>query len=507
MAIVPLKQTRNPRTAAAAPVVRAVDGAVPTPGGRGPGSELWLALGFPDLALEVLGGTDDAPVAVTTEEGSRRWVHACNDLARDGGVQVGMALNAAYALLADLHVFPRQVENEERLLARLAGWAWQFSPRLVIDGNEGLTLEIGASLRLFGGLDAIWEAVAQGLSGLGHRPVLAVAPTPLAARVAVRAGVSLRITAVEDIPGRLGPLPLAALIDSQRVLDTLEGMGVHRIGELLRLPRAGLGRRFGADRVTDLERLLGRRPDPRRAWQPPPGYAGHMDMAYESVDSARILHVAERLLGEMEGYLRGADAGVTRLRLELRHRDAEPTRVDLGVNRPRRDPRHLSSLLAERLERHTLPEPVSTVVLKALDIESFRPQARDLFGSPAEEAEAGEQLLERLRARLGHDAVNGLCLAPDHRPERAWVPCEPGAHRDLGVQWVRPLWLLDEPRPIAGGPDEYRFIDGPERIETGWWDGHDVARDYFIVQDGRLRRRWIFRDRRTGGWFVQGFFA
>ena len=39
---------------------------------------------------------------------------------------------------------------------------------------------------------------------------------------------------------------------------------------------------------------------------------------------------------------------------------------------------------------------------------------------------------------------------------------------------------------------------GPERIESGWWDGADVARDYYLARDAQGARQWVFRDLRSG---------
>ena len=53
--------------------------------------------------------------------------------------------------------------------------------------------------------------------------------------------------------------------------------------------------------------------------------------------------------------------------------------------------------------------------------------------------------------------------------------------------------------------------DGPERIESGWWDGADVRRDYFIAENPRGETVWIYRDHRygtdDGEWFLHGLFA
>ncbi|HEY2966797.1 MAG TPA: DNA polymerase Y family protein, partial [Casimicrobiaceae bacterium] len=123
------------------------------------------------------------------------------------------------------------------------------------------------------------------------------------------------------------------------------------------------------------------------------------------------------------------------------------------------------------------------------------------------------QLFERLRARLGEDAVRTLELRADHRPERAWgqitmigraVP----ALNHRGQFPIRPLWLFSSPRPLGADPAaaEVRLVSGPERIETGWWDEDDVGRDYFVGRNATGEELWLYRDR-GGEWFAHGVFA
>jgi protein ImuB len=55
----------------------------------------------------------------------------------------------------------------------------------------------------------------------------------------------------------------------------------------------------------------------------------------------------------------------------------------------------------------------------------------------------------------------------------------------------------------------YRIVTrawGPERIATGWWRGPDVERDYYRAEWEEGTHAWIYRDRRTGRWFLHGFF-
>ena len=72
-----------------------------------------------------------------------------------------------------------------------------------------------------------------------------------------------------------------------------------------------------------------------------------------------------------------------------------------------------------------------------------------------------------------------------------------------------PLWLLAEPRPIQQ-PAAENLLAGPERIESGWWDGDDaeIARDYYVARRRDRSLVWVFRDRRPPhGWFLHGYFA
>jgi protein ImuB len=123
--------------------------------------------------------------------------------------------------------------------------------------------------------------------------------------------------------------------------------------------------------------------------------------------------------------------------------------------------------------------------------------------------------LERLRARLGADAVTGLAVQADHRPERAWRGTEPGAGTAAEApQGPRPLWLLAPPqrlelrgdKPCWHGPLE--LLAGPERIESGWWDDAEAARDYFVAAAPGRELLWIFREHQPPhAWFVHGVFG
>jgi len=126
--------------------------------------------------------------------------------------------------------------------------------------------------------------------------------------------------------------------------------------------------------------------------------------------------------------------------------------------------------------------------------------------TPAERQQDIEQLAERLQARLGRDAVAGLNGVEDHRPEYSWrirALDEPSRCTALAH---RPAWLLPKARRCT--IEDYEILAGPERIETGWWDGRDCRRDYFIVRDRHGSMLWAYHEYKPRpGWHLHGIFA
>jgi protein ImuB len=60
---------------------------------------------------------------------------------------------------------------------------------------------------------------------------------------------------------------------------------------------------------------------------------------------------------------------------------------------------------------------------------------------------------------------------------------------------------------LAGTDHWIAHAWGPERIETGWWRGRCVRRDYYQVETGTGERFWLFRELHSGAWFLHGEFV
>ena len=415
-------------------------------------------------------------------------------------------------------------------LRRLATLAQRLTPRVSLAPPDGLLLEVKGSLHLFGGVDGLGREIALECSRCGLRGTLAFAPTPLAALTAARAGQSLVVLDPAQLVGQLSPLPLTALRWPQKLIERLAFTGVRTIGQALRLPRAGFAQRFGAAQLGELDRLTGRAGDPRERFEARTRFRRRRELSCELESHAALLAALGPLLAELGRFLEARQCGVLTLECRLWHRGHPPSCCELRLAAPLADAERLAELLGERLSTLVLPEPV-----RACELRSGLPVPRALStGGLWQPGERGglpgahaSQLSERLRARLGSEAVQGLAVREDHRPEAAWGIREPetsriesASRRDRGPMIrgarhpCRPIWLLPSPRRLTerDGLPRYRgglhLVSEPERIETGWWDGAEVARDYYIALDTHGRRLWLFRERQPPhSWFLHGVFG
>ncbi len=489
---------------------------------------LWLCIYLPHLPVESFGDaeTGDRPLIIS-EAGA---VIDCNRQACRHGIKIGMTPSAAHALAEDLRHHPRVIQNEQKRLEQLATWAGQFTARVSLDPPSGLLLEIGGSLRYFQGLEPLRQKIHQGLHRLGHRVMMGIAPTPTAAGLMARSGRQTPVMQRSELNHALASLPVDVLALDAKQSTALQGLGCHCIGDIRALPTAGALRRLGKALIHTLQKAHGERPDPRADWTPPAQFRSEMEFLEPITDVQQLYPGMAQLIEGLCADLRRRDAGVMRLRFTLAQQSSEALPFTLGLLRPGRDAAHMRLLLERRLERLSIKDGITGITLQAGRLYAMQGSNNrlDLITEDAvhEPSIAWEPLVETLDNRLGSDRVKTLALCAEHRPERAWQYIRPGSgqhqkaplsshqNRHTRTPADRPFWLLPQPQQLncQQGQPVYNgalvLENGPERIESGWWDGGDIARDYYQARNSQGQRLWVFRERRgERSWYLHGIFA
>ena len=516
---------------------------------------LWIALHLPLLSLESFTATlplenQQQPVALID---AHRIVHA-NAAALALGIKPHLKRATALALVPQLTLGQADAGRDAQALTSVAHAALAFTPSVTREpwdassAPHSVLLEVQASLRYFGGPQRLLQGLRDAIAPLGHRVQMASAPTAQGAALLARRASQSKGLHCADLPAltrTLDAAPVWLLGPGREHWDALDSMGLRTLGDLRRLPRAGLARRFGEALLDELDRALGQRPDPRVWITLPEVFESRLELFARADTTEQVLHGASVLLARLVAWAAARQVQVRRFTLlmqhEPRHRSNVQTppasELEIALAEPSRDAAHLLVLLRERLANLQLVAPTLDLQLHCHDVAHRAAPNTELFPTASSEHEGITRLIERLQARLGPEQIQRLVPLQDHRPERSGelqpadaqmagtsglssrAPRVPGP--GLAMTTPRPVWLLPTPEPLPerharplldGRP--LQLLCGPERIEAGWWDAALAERDYFIAQaaDGALV--WLYRARLplsvavdAQGWFLQGRFA
>ncbi|SOZ18601.1 DNA polymerase, Y family [Cupriavidus taiwanensis] len=437
-------------------------------------------------------------------------------LMRRGGVQ---------AIAPATLLFDRAPAKETEALYRVAIALLQYSPNVVLAEEAAVLVDVYASLRLFGGIRKLRGRMRRTVETMGFSCSLGCAPTAQGAWLLAAAGGGAALSDA-SLARQLTSLPAALLPAARAHRDWFDGLGCRTLGQIRRLPRAGLQRRCG-DAINDaLDRALGEAPEIFDWLQAPPAFSARVEFPDRIEQAEATLAYANGLIAQLLGWLTARQLALSGFVVSLEHergREAQPpTKVDIALAEPAWHDEHLTRLLRERLARLEITAPLIAVRLSVTDVQPMAPPSETLFPEPGGKPEDHARVMELLVARLGADHVLKPATRADYRPEHAnaWVPITEAAEPAPPPSGLpRPAWLLAKPgalltrnnRPFYGS--QLRLVSPPERIEAGWWDGQLLTRDYFVAEAEDHSHYWIYQERlgsRDGDavrWYLHGLFG
>lgn len=458
--------------------------------------------------------------------------------------------------------------DEAALQRTVASLALGFTPRVALV-DEAVLLDVTGSLRLFGGLARLMQLLEQRLiQFFESNRALPLIRRAQGATSLIALG-RLRHAAGGAAPARarVADLPMHTLTAARPHLGVLERIGCRSWDDLLRLPRDGVARRFGAELLEALDRARGSLPDNHVWLVLPEHFEEKIELNALVTHGPALMAGAERLLASLHAWLLGRQSGICALRLTWhldKRRDVAPTgEMEVRTAQPAQDLHHVTRLIAEHLAQQQLPAPVHSLSLRSLVTEPLVDAAAattSLLLEARQQGDSAVELIERLSARLGPAQVLAWQPSADHRPEQMqrWVSAQGaiqliaggarqtrargqkglknGEKGEARVDALYPSWLLPEPLRLAAVGDSPVYqgpllrLAGPQRLEASGWlmtgdaagDGPGVRskpaaiRDYFIYRSQQAGLLWIFSERlpvpqpahtQRQAWYLHGFFA
>jgi protein ImuB len=485
------------------------------------------------------------------------------------GVRPGMPLAEARALQGPQSTAHYEVHDphaDQLCLKKLAQWCERFSPWVALEEAEypdSLLLDIAGCDLAFDSEEKLTHKVVNEFRRRSFWIEVAIADTIGAALALTRARKG------EGEKGREGekqaplslsplfpfspsdPLPVESMRLPDSILQLLRDFDLRTVEQLLQMPRTDLIR-LGPEVLHRIDQMLGTMPElltPQKPEQPV-----EVSWAFEpATDDLRVIeaalgHLLERALKRLGPRQVGIQKFICTLETTARSQNSSGSRLDevIGLLQPSLSVKRLLELAHMHFERLQLPGEVSGITLRVLAAATPEFEQGQLFEEDPGAARWKKlpALIESLSNRLGEKAVLRPRLWPDAQPELAcrYAPWLKGdretrrqgdkekgrrgereTERSFSLSPCLPVSLSLHPSAVQvmsvvpGGPplrfewnkENYVVAHywGPERIETGWWRGCDVQRDYYLVETAEGKRFWLFRRRSDEHWFLHGSFA
>jgi len=415
--------------------------------------------------------------------------------------------------------------------AALVSLAAAITPTMTWHHGDTLLLDVKGSLQWLGGIRGLRRRVQTELKNLEMRARLAFAPSATGAWLLVtesnpganhnrwRYALSLKRLAKQ-----LDPIAVERLPSAQPHSVWLQQLGCYQLRHLRTLERTELAARTSPALLIEMDQAYGRTAFIYQPLVLPIQFNQRLTLTHLAKRSTAIEPYLKRLLQSLCQWLRQKHMAITHLECRLHHRDRrrawQPTVLNLAIGKPTDEFSVLWRWLSVRLQSTTLPAGVSDIGLVSRTLTERCEHNLALFADDHNQQSDACEALDLLRARLGAARVRQTTPKADYRAELAnhWSASQsPSEPTSLPLAWGPhcPAWLLQRPKALSIHRDQphlqgpLRLLQGPYRIETGWWDQGWVLRDYFVATDSSTRRYWIYseRDGINARWFLHGLFG
>jgi protein ImuB len=494
----------------------------------------WVSIWFPNLLTDWFTGRrpelKNLPFVLCAPSHGRMLITAANPMASANGVDKGMSLADARAILPSLKNFDDPPGVGDQLLKKMAEWCIRFTPVAAVDAPDGLLLDASGCSHLWGGeADYLTDIIKRFLER-GYRIQAAIADTIGAAWAMARYGNSSIVPPAMQ-PNALISLPPMALRLNNEIIERLYKLGLTQIRDFISMPRSALRRRFGAVLLQRVDQALGTAEEIIQPICPPEPYEERLPCLDPIVRIEGIEIALQRLLNSLCERLCREGKGLRTACFRGYRIDGKIVEVTISTNAPSNHVRHLFRLFEMKLSTIEPALGIELFLLQARQVDDHAPAQEEIWKNAGINDRRLAELIDRLSAKVGTDSIHRFLPDEHYLPERSFRKTL-SLTEPLTTAWraerPRPLQLLPVPERIevtAPVPDYppmlfrhrgklHKIItaDGPERIEQEWWIAEGRHRDYYMVEDEAGCRYWLFRSghydaEKTYHWYLHGYFA
>ncbi len=466
----------------------------------------WLYAYFPSLQLDhfIRDHAEDKQAAFVVFSPNNNEILQVSCAASKAGIQKGMGLAQASALLSSIQLLPYSAETESQQIHLLASQLYRIASDIVLIEPNSVAIKLDPIIHYYQTIDYFIALFHHVVKHTGLKYFFATGPTIESAQVLAFSGSNTVYESNEQAMLALQTVSLSHTQFTPKQVNQFDRMGIRSLKAVFVLPLEEVGKRFDNTFISYLLALKGKKHIPRATFHPKRHYRYQCELPFELEDSMKLARYLSQPVNDCCNYLISQNLTTDTLLLALHLADTPNHQMEIRAGAPMHCAQDWLSLITLRLEQLKINSPIRGFQLCCEQTVVFHATSEHLFTERFNQ-HAENLLMGTLLAKLGADAVELPSIKHDFRPDKQ-VSSQHNKHRNdnmLPPPGQQPFWLLNTPAPLT---EKTRIAYGPERIQTGWWDDSPVKRDYFIAVNDCGQRLWVFRDQ-SSQWFVHGYFS
>lgn len=493
---------------------------------------LWFPYLLTDWWVKKNPGNTCKPIVFSIKEHNRLIVYDLNKTAADKGAYKQMTVADAKATINDLVVIEHNPEKPMQLLNAMGKWCIRYSPTVAVDMPNGLIIDMTGCAHLWGGETRYLQHIINEFKNLGYEVKGGIADTAGMAWAASHYSSHPIIETGSTRRALLNLPPDSLRLDDETLLR-IKKFGIHTVAVLMRIQRTALRRRFGYQLLHRLDQILGAAEESIFPLEHHLPYIEHLP-CLELIKTRTAIEIAlKTLLDKMCKRLEQEGRGLRKATLTSYRIDNKVLTTEVNTATPGNNASHLFRLFEMKINEIEPALGIELFTLQASHIETVNNAQESLWSLNQSSLEKKEisHLVDRINIKTGKQTIYRYLPVENYFPERSATRATT-LKSIAGTAWnsdrPRPTLLLPFPEriqitaPIPDYPpmlfkhknELHKIVkaDGPERIESSWWIEEGDFRDYYIVEDEKGKRYWVYRsgaysDHKAPQWFLHGYFA
>ncbi len=383
----------------------------------------FLVITLPHWPVTARARLMQGPVVVVVRRKGARMVHAANRLARADGVERGMPLAQAKALVRSE---PLELDHDHaadrRAISNLAHWCQRLSPLVQTvhdDDYAAVVIDLTGLERVHRGEDRLLARLRAHMDRMRVECTLWTASTQAAASVAGRAAPSGHDGIIKhgEERWRTRACPVDALRIDHDLVAMLHEVNVRTIDDLRQVQRVQVAARFGQRLLDRLDAIQGLVLEPFRAIRCVPEVQGQVAFDGPCPQVEALCQAVQSCFEQVCTQLQDRGRGARAFRVRVRCCDLPEHAWTIRCTQPIRSWHAVRALVLPSLQDLPLGHGVEAVHVVARSLRRVALMQGGLQ-RPCGPAEHGALWIDSLRERFGPDAVSMPILRAVRR--HAW---------------------------------------------------------------------------------------